>query len=168
MQSRSGMQTQASARSRQRAFNWICHFLWPGQKTCKSLHTGPLAISGSRILPRTILQDKGEICLFSKAAQSDFEKLDWVIPSYSTRYYEAPDGWVTRLDQSIGYGVRKKRDWIMYNGWNILWLPSEYRPASSAIFGAKLAIGCNSGRVLIFGFREDAAAGVKIDASVVA
>ncbi|SCO80868.1 related to vegetatible incompatibility protein HET-E-1 [Fusarium oxysporum] len=44
------------------------------------------------------------------------------------------------------------REWIVKNGENVLWLPSNYRPASSAVFKSTVAAGYNSGRVLIMRF----------------
>ncbi|CAJ0553207.1 Ff.00g117190.m01.CDS01 [Fusarium sp. VM40] len=42
--------------------------------------------------------------------------------------------------------------WIVKDGEKVLWLPSEYRPKSSAVFKSTVAIGCDSGRVLIMNF----------------
>ena len=50
------------------------------------------------------------------------------------------------------YGVSSNRTWIMCNSENLLWLPSEYRPSCSATTASTVAIGCASGRVLIFNF----------------
>ncbi|KAK4149570.1 vegetative incompatibility protein HET-E-1 [Chaetomidium leptoderma] len=49
--------------------------------------------------------------------------------------------------QCIGYGLNSNCTWITYRGENLLWLPPEYRPSSSAISGTAVAIGCFSGRV---------------------
>lgn len=43
-------------------------------------------------------------------------------------------------------------EWIVKDGENVLWLPSDYRPWSSAVFKSTVAIGCDSGRVLIMKF----------------
>lgn len=60
--------------------------------------------------------------------------------------------------QYQGYGVRPGGVWITRNSQNWLWLPSEYRPVCSAVArsGLALALGCASGRVLIFGFSTSA------------
>ncbi|KAH6646817.1 vegetative incompatibility protein HET-E-1 [Truncatella angustata] len=52
----------------------------------------------------------------------------------------------------ISYGISKDSCWITFNGQNLLWLPAEYRPAMSAVFGNTLAIGCSSGHVFILRF----------------
>ncbi|KAJ5337402.1 NACHT nucleoside triphosphatase [Penicillium brevicompactum] len=54
------------------------------------------------------------------------------------------------LPERYRYGLSDDSCWITFNGVNLLWLPTEYRPVSSclfAIFATKLAIGCSSGRV---------------------
>ena len=69
-----------------------------------------------------------------------------------------PSGHATTLPaapqqlQFQGYGVSADRLWIKKDGRNLLWLPSEYRPETSSIAGATVAIGCASGRVLFFRF----------------
>ncbi|KAH6989033.1 WD40-repeat-containing domain protein [Ilyonectria sp. MPI-CAGE-AT-0026] len=47
-----------------------------------------------------------------------------------------------------GYGLSTDRMWIMKDGKNVLWLPSEYRPRQYAVVGSTIAIGCSSGRAL--------------------
>ncbi|EXL51561.1 hypothetical protein FOCG_09485 [Fusarium oxysporum f. sp. radicis-lycopersici 26381] len=54
--------------------------------------------------------------------------------------------------QRQGYGISADGKWITYQGRNLLWLPSEYRPATSAIAASTVALGCSSGRVLLFWF----------------
>ncbi|KAF5844173.1 hypothetical protein GGP41_002253 [Bipolaris sorokiniana] len=39
--------------------------------------------------------------------------------------------------------------WITYNSENLLWLPSEYRPACSAVSGETIVVGVGTGRVWI-------------------
>jgi hypothetical protein len=56
--------------------------------------------------------------------------------------------------QLTGYGLSGDGTWIVYKGHNLIWLPSEYRPTSSAVSGTTVVIGCSSGRVLIFMFAE--------------
>jgi hypothetical protein len=51
--------------------------------------------------------------------------------------------------QYLGAGTSSNGRWITYNGKNILWLPSEYRPLNSAIGGTNVGIGVASGRVWI-------------------
>ncbi|KAH1598871.1 hypothetical protein KXX44_005394 [Aspergillus fumigatus] len=53
-----------------------------------------------------------------------------------------------------GYGL-SDRPWITRDGQDFIWLPPEFRPECSAVQGDTIAIGCRSGRVLIFGFAPD-------------
>ncbi|EUC27266.1 hypothetical protein COCCADRAFT_41952 [Bipolaris zeicola 26-R-13] len=49
--------------------------------------------------------------------------------------------------QYQGAGISSDCKWVMYAGSNILWIPSEYRPSSSAVSGTRVGIGVGSGRV---------------------
>ncbi|KAK3987305.1 WD40-repeat-containing domain protein, partial [Cladorrhinum sp. PSN332] len=53
------------------------------------------------------------------------------------------------------YGLGQANCWITCNGQNVLWLPQEYRPYTSAMRGRKMALICHPGRVLIFSFSQD-------------
>ncbi|KAK4106781.1 hypothetical protein N658DRAFT_413993, partial [Parathielavia hyrcaniae] len=55
---------------------------------------------------------------------------------------------------AVGYSLSSNRAWITYQGENLLWPPSEYRPSSSAISGTVVSIGCSSGRILFFTFAD--------------
>ncbi|EKV04399.1 Actin cortical patch component, putative [Penicillium digitatum PHI26] len=61
------------------------------------------------------------------------------------------------LPNQTGYGLNDDRTWITYKGENLLWLPSECRPAalSRSTISSNIAIGCSSGRVLIFDFSQE-------------
>jgi hypothetical protein len=52
----------------------------------------------------------------------------------------------------LGYGLGSKGTCITYQGENVLWLPTEYRPSGVAVSGTAVAVGCTMGRVLIFRF----------------
>ena len=54
-----------------------------------------------------------------------------------------------------GYGLSSNSIWITQDAENLLWLPSEYRSNVSAVTASMVAIGCSSGRVLIFNFIDD-------------
>ncbi|KAJ5939665.1 hypothetical protein N7466_002799 [Penicillium verhagenii] len=54
----------------------------------------------------------------------------------------------------IGYGIDETGSWITCRGEKRLRLPSEYKIACSAILPGRIGIGCDSGRVLIFGVSE--------------
>ncbi|KAH6985563.1 hypothetical protein EDB80DRAFT_231562 [Ilyonectria destructans] len=58
--------------------------------------------------------------------------------------------------QRQGYGISTDNVWITYQGRNLLWIPSEYRPEKSAIAASTVAFGCSSGRVLLFRFTGNA------------
>jgi WD40 repeat protein len=47
-------------------------------------------------------------------------------------------------------GISSDRNWITHNAQQQLWLPSEYRPAKSAVSGRYIGIGTGSGKVWIF------------------
>ncbi|CAG8237237.1 unnamed protein product [Penicillium salamii] len=52
------------------------------------------------------------------------------------------------------YGISSDGFWITRASQNWLWLPPTYRPVCSAVArsGIAVVLGCQSGRVLIFGF----------------
>ncbi|KAJ6087074.1 hypothetical protein N7467_005988 [Penicillium canescens] len=52
-----------------------------------------------------------------------------------------------------GYGSR--RDWITYEGADLLWIPPEFQAQEWSISDNMVAIGCASGRVLMFEFAQD-------------
>ncbi|KAK7404063.1 hypothetical protein QQX98_010149 [Neonectria punicea] len=56
--------------------------------------------------------------------------------------------------QPHGYGLSPGRVWITWNGNNMLWLPPDFQHSVSAVSPstATIALGCNSGRVLVIGF----------------
>lgn len=57
----------------------------------------------------------------------------------------------------VGYGLTHDSRWITFAGQDLLWLPPEYRPSRpflKAISETTVAIGCDSGRVLILTFSE--------------
>ena len=49
-----------------------------------------------------------------------------------------------------GYGLSSDGIWTTWDSENLMWLPTEYRPQRSAVSASTVAIGCASGRVLIF------------------
>jgi WD40 repeat protein len=53
------------------------------------------------------------------------------------------------------YSLGADLSWINWNSTNVLWLPLEYRPVSSMVRNQTLAIGCDSGRVLLFKFKSN-------------
>jgi hypothetical protein len=59
-------------------------------------------------------------------------------------------GFETQQPIHQGIGISSDRTWITHNAQKRLWLPSEYRPARSAVSGRCVAIGTGSGHVWIF------------------
>ncbi|KAL7920860.1 hypothetical protein ACQKWADRAFT_152275 [Trichoderma austrokoningii] len=53
------------------------------------------------------------------------------------------------------YDISSDETWITKDDKPLVWLPVEYRPTASAVFGAVVTIGCASGRVLVIGFSMD-------------
>jgi WD40 repeat protein len=53
------------------------------------------------------------------------------------------------------YCVHADTSWITWNGNNVLWLPSEYRPIISMVQKQTIVMGCASGRVLLMEFKPD-------------
>jgi hypothetical protein len=51
-----------------------------------------------------------------------------------------------------GYGLNADQAWITWNGQNVLWLLSEYRPSCLAVAPSTIVIGCLSGWVIIINF----------------
>ena len=56
------------------------------------------------------------------------------------------------------YGLSTDGVWIQKQSLPVLWLPSEYRPSSSAVAsvegGTNVVLGCSSGQVLVFHFSQ--------------
>lgn len=80
----------------------------------------------------------------------DTLKIENVVPMKTSLDNSAP------LPQQTEYGFNNDGTWITYKGENLLWLPSECRPAisSTSTISSNMAIGCSSGRVLIFNFSK--------------
>ncbi|KAK3935360.1 hypothetical protein QBC46DRAFT_271965 [Diplogelasinospora grovesii] len=57
--------------------------------------------------------------------------------------------------QPVGYSLNDNGNWLKYNGNSLVWLPTEYKPSTSAISGRFVGVGCRTGRVLLFIFSED-------------
>ncbi|KXX73738.1 Vegetative incompatibility protein HET-E-1 [Madurella mycetomatis] len=67
------------------------------------------------------------------------------------------DGAISRTSEAtwFGYGLSSDRSWVTCHGQGMLRLPSEYQVACSAIYRSMLAMGCESGRVLVLEFKQD-------------
>jgi WD40 repeat protein len=86
---------------------------------------------------------------FDTTASYNTGTTSWVISSDSNTVLAA-----TALEEPRhhGYGLNANGAWITWNGQNVLWLPSEYRPSCSAIASSTIVIGCPSGWVLTINF----------------
>ncbi|EHK19869.1 uncharacterized protein TRIVIDRAFT_46923 [Trichoderma virens Gv29-8] len=70
----------------------------------------------------------------------------------------------TQKAKHYGWGISTDKGWITWNGHNILWLPPEYQPSTSAVWpyaspstspqvpltDVAIALGTGSGRVVVF------------------
>ncbi|KAJ5642311.1 hypothetical protein N7490_006311 [Penicillium lividum] len=100
---------------------------------------------------------------FTSSVQFDKDDLNLLHTDLGT-YDIGPIGPVNpMLDDFIsplkkyGYGLSERYSWVTYNGLNLLWLPSEYRPFSLhnfARYASRLAIGCASGRVIFLALSQ--------------
>jgi WD40 repeat protein len=65
------------------------------------------------------------------------------------------DETVTESQQPVRQGIAISSDntWISDNAQNLLWLPAEYRPLSSAVSGRCVGVGTGSGKVWMCRFR---------------
>ncbi|KAH7173307.1 uncharacterized protein B0J16DRAFT_311083 [Fusarium flagelliforme] len=84
---------------------------------------------------------------------TDISTLDLTLPNPTTNVNAESIG-TTALPGSdcFSHGINIDGEWITKHGKKILWLPAEFRPGRSAVFKSTVAIGCNSGRVLIMRF----------------
>ncbi|RYP43376.1 hypothetical protein DL768_009953 [Monosporascus sp. mg162] len=57
--------------------------------------------------------------------------------------------------QYRGLSLSSDGSWIRYNSENLVWLPSEYRPSSSAVSGKTVVLGTVSGKVWIWNLKVD-------------
>jgi WD40 repeat protein len=85
---------------------------------------------------------------------TDTGRLSVPLPSPSLPPTDALSASVPLTDpsQCQGYGISADKAWVTYQGKNLLWLPSDYRPRTSAVAASAVALGCSSGRVLLFRF----------------
>jgi len=82
-------------------------------------------------------------------------KLPFVGHAAAQQISTPPVGAELRNDHRVGYGFSEDRSWITWYGRNLLWLPAEFQPESSAVSGRMVVIGCNSGRVTFIQFNTE-------------
>ncbi|KAJ6779586.1 hypothetical protein PWT90_04750 [Aphanocladium album] len=68
-----------------------------------------------------------------------------------------PDSVLRSGTSAMGYsrsdlGISDDNCWITWNGEKILWLPKDFRPSCSAIFRNVVAVGNNSGKLIVMSF----------------
>jgi WD40 repeat protein len=109
---------------------------WSFDTTGSSLHTD-VGIVALRDSPIPILTTSKNV------AASELQFLRAIQWSHSPEYQ--------------GYGISSDKFWITRGSQNWLWLPPAYRPIRSAVGQSRIAVvlGCQSGRVLIFGFAPE-------------
>ncbi|KAI8633534.1 vegetative incompatibility protein HET-E-1 [Xylariaceae sp. FL1651] len=114
-----------------------------------NLGTEPSNLSFSRD-GQPLLSDIGTISLGDSFQQTLIPHSFSSEPSAIAPIRTLPDP-----DQNCHLRLRISCDksWITYNGKNLLWLPLEYRPEISAVFGSSVAIS-NSARLIILQFSE--------------
>jgi len=61
----------------------------------------------------------------------------------------------SRTPNWSAYCLHTSKSWIIWNNKNVLWLPPEYRPVASEVRKQTVAIGCNSGRLLLLRFHPE-------------
>ncbi|KAH0562762.1 hypothetical protein GP486_002591 [Trichoglossum hirsutum] len=79
-------------------------------------------------------------------------KIDTILFNTPSTSSTAPSRTAHQNLQHRGLGVSSNGPWITYNSENLLWIPPEYRPYCSGLTASTVALGCPSGRVLIFNF----------------
>lgn len=95
--------------------------------------------------PKAISFDATGACLYINGDAFDLEPPLALDGTHQTTITEP---------RSQDYGVSSDDEWITRNGENILWLPEQYRPRTTAFAPSRLAFGCDSGHVLIFKFLD--------------
>jgi WD40 repeat protein len=74
-------------------------------------------------------------------------RIDLQIPACSS---------IPTVDHSSSYSLSKDNCWVVWKGYNVLWLPPEYRPSCQAIYSTTLVLGHSSGRVTFIEFDSEA------------
>ncbi|KAI8649765.1 hypothetical protein NCS55_01439400 [Fusarium keratoplasticum] len=83
---------------------------------------------------------------------TDIGLLNLDLPALSPAIESQSTEAVSRGVSHSGYGVSTSGVWIVKDEKGMLWLPPEYRAATSAVMGSTVAIGTRSGRVLVMKF----------------
>ena len=78
-------------------------------------------------------------------------------------------GWLVQISSSLddstyeqvlttaSYDMHAEKEWVTYNGRNVLWLPHNRRPHKYAVQNNTLVLGCGSGRVGFFEYSSTVA-----------
>lgn len=91
---------------------------------------------------RTILFDRFDCFLLTEIGAFDLEAQSAPMLKQNTISYGEP--------QQDGLGLSIDKKWIVRDSGNMLWLPPDYRPSVSSVTALAVAIGCSTGRVIIF------------------
>ncbi|KAL1644350.1 hypothetical protein SLS61_008857, partial [Didymella pomorum] len=81
--------------------------------------------------------DIGPIAIHDQGVRSESDVVELAHPHY------------------LGTSLSSDNIWIKYNGRNVLWIPSEYRPSCSAVCGNRVGMGVGTGRVWTCNFDPD-------------
>lgn len=96
---------------------------------------------------RNILFDRFGCFLLTEIGAFDLEAQSAPMLKQSTTSYGGP--------QQDGLGLSIDKKWIVRDSENMLWLPPDYRPSVSSVTALAVAIGCSTGRVIIFNLFND-------------
>ncbi|KAF2176009.1 WD40 repeat-like protein, partial [Zopfia rhizophila CBS 207.26] len=94
----------------------------------------------------------------SSSLHTDIGTIKFSVPPSLARPF--PSHSELQNPQYQGLALSADSVWITYNSENLVWLPSEYRPACSAVSGKTIAVGVGTGRVWIYNIQLDIPSGL--------
>ena len=121
-------------------------------------HDGKQVVSGSGDKTIKIWDASSGACLKTLEAGRTVYKVafdttsSYLLTDTGTASWDIPLATTALEEPQHGYGLNADQVWITWNGQNVLWLPSEYRPSRSAVASNTIVIGCPSGQILTINF----------------
>jgi WD40 repeat protein len=121
-------------------------------------HNGKQVVSGSDDKTIKIWDASSGACLKTLDAGRTVYKVafdttsSYLLTDTGTASWDIPLATTALEEPRHGYGLNADQVWITWNGQNVLLLPSEYRPSSSAVASNTIVIGCPSGQILTINF----------------